>query len=114
MLTALPTLDEVAARADCVADLPQAAVMNLLLRAASVQNILTARLISCAASAPIEVAIDDAGDRLLTPDEVAQRFRRSSKFVYRHASKWPFARRVGRGWRFSEKGLERWIARQRA
>jgi hypothetical protein len=54
------------------------------------------------------------GDRLLTADEVAACFRRSVGWVYRNARHWPFTRREGRKTvRFSEAGLNRYLARDR-
>jgi predicted DNA-binding transcriptional regulator AlpA len=39
----------------------------------------------------------------------------SVKHVYRHAARWPFARKIGsRNFRFSANGLKRWQARQKA
>jgi excisionase family DNA binding protein len=53
-------------------------------------------------------------DILLTAEEVAQRLGVSKRWVYEHASGWPFSRRLGRRTvRFSARGLERWMQRQR-
>jgi predicted DNA-binding transcriptional regulator AlpA len=58
---------------------------------------------------------DDGDDQWLTAAQVAEALGVSPKHVYRHASKWPFARKVGsRNYRFSAQGLKRWQARQRA
>ena len=49
-------------------------------------------------------------DRLLTPDEAADRLGVTRAWMYRHASKLPFTRRISRKvLRFSGKGLERWL-----
>lgn len=56
----------------------------------------------------------EAPDRLLAAKEVAQRMGVSTKYVYEHAGEFPFTCRVSpRALRFSEKGLERWLARRR-
>ncbi len=52
-------------------------------------------------------------ERLLTAAEVAARTGLSLDYVYRHARRWPFARKIGRASRFSESGLERWLASRR-
>jgi predicted DNA-binding transcriptional regulator AlpA len=53
-------------------------------------------------------------DRMLTVKEVAERLRCSTKSVYRRAKTLPFARHNGsRAWIFSERGLTKWLARQR-
>jgi hypothetical protein len=45
-------------------------------------------------------------DKLLTPEQAAEILGQSVRWVYRHASQWPFARRLSRKClRFSEKGL---------
>jgi excisionase family DNA binding protein len=54
-------------------------------------------------------------DRLLTAREVAARLEVSTYFVYRAVAngQLPFARRLGsRKLRFSERELERWLARK--
>ena len=53
-------------------------------------------------------------DRLLKVSEVAERLGVSRKWVYDHADSFPFTRRLGgQTLRFSERGLERWLAQQR-
>lgn len=52
-------------------------------------------------------------DCLLTAREVAARLGTSVRYVYEHADRFPFTRRLGsRTVRFSERGLERWLARR--
>ena len=54
----------------------------------------------------------EQADRLLTVTEAARRLGVSTRYVYGHAAKYPFARRLGpKTLRFSERGLERWLAR---
>ena len=43
----------------------------------------------------------------------AELLSRSEKWLYRHAKDLPFARRIGRDFRFELKGLRAWQARQR-
>ena len=53
-------------------------------------------------------------DRLLTPQETAMRIGTDVRWVYRHAGKWPFTRRLSRKkLRFSEAGLNRWLETRR-
>jgi excisionase family DNA binding protein len=48
---------------------------------------------------------------LITPEEAANLLGVKRRWLYRHASKLPFTRRIGRrNLRFSEPGLHRWIA----
>lgn len=54
----------------------------------------------------------EAPDRLLTAREVARRLAVAPRWVYAHAGTLPFTRRIGtRVLRFSERGLERHLAR---
>jgi predicted DNA-binding transcriptional regulator AlpA len=54
-------------------------------------------------------------DRMLTTEEAATILRRSPKWIYRHRKSLPFARKLGeRSWVYSEQGLRKWLARQRA
>jgi predicted DNA-binding transcriptional regulator AlpA len=53
-------------------------------------------------------------DCLLTPEVAAQRLGQTRRWLYRHAKTLPFARRLSRkALRFSERGLERWLAARR-
>jgi len=53
-------------------------------------------------------------DRWLTAEEAATRLNVTTGWIYRHAEKWPFARRLSRkNLRVSEAGLLRWIAARR-
>ncbi len=53
-------------------------------------------------------------DRLLTATEVAERLNVGRRFVYDHAVKWPFTKRLDEGTlRFSERGLDRWLEHRR-
>ena len=51
-------------------------------------------------------------DHLLTAREVAPRLGCSVRYVYSHAKDFAFTVRMGNLVRFSEAGLERWLARR--
>jgi excisionase family DNA binding protein len=54
----------------------------------------------------------EQSDRLLTVREAAQRLGVSTRYIYGHVDRYPFARRLGpKTLRFSERGLEKWLAR---
>jgi len=53
------------------------------------------------------------GDRLLKIADAATKLSVSADYLYRHAAKLPFTVRDGRRLRFSERGIEQWIARRR-
>jgi predicted DNA-binding transcriptional regulator AlpA len=76
---------------------------------------LAARLLEPAPTPePAEAAVDGA-DKMLTAAEAAELLRRSVKWLYRRKGTLPFARRLsGRSWVYSEQGLRKWLARQRA
>lgn len=64
---------------------------------------------------PKVLGLGAAADRLLTPDEVADRLGVKLQWVYRHAGEWPHTRRITRKvLRFSEAGFLRWIDEQKA
>jgi predicted DNA-binding transcriptional regulator AlpA len=53
-------------------------------------------------------------DRMLKAEDVAKRLNVSVRTVYKNRTGWPFARKFpGGSVRFSEKGLQRWLDRQR-
>ena len=54
----------------------------------------------------------DGEDRLLTVRDVAGRLSVQERYVYDHHHEWPFTKKVGRKIRFSERGLEQWVASQ--
>jgi hypothetical protein len=92
------------------ATIPLGDIPALIAQLAALQSQLAARLMI--APARPEQPPDD--DTLLTAAETAAIVRRSTKWLYRRASKLPFARRLdNRSWVFSKKGLERWLARQK-
>ena len=54
-------------------------------------------------------------DQLLTPEEAGQLLGVTPRWLYRHAKRLPFTRRLSRKTlRFSEAGLRRWQAAQKA
>jgi predicted DNA-binding transcriptional regulator AlpA len=100
----LPELD--------VAAIPADQLLATLAQLAAWQSQLAARLMT---PAPAPEAVADGSDRLLTTVEAAAILRRSVKWIYRHQKTLPFARRLSaRSWVFSERGLQKWLARQRA
>jgi excisionase family DNA binding protein len=55
-----------------------------------------------------------APDALLDVDAAADRLGMSRSYVYRHAGRFPFVRRVGRSLRFSANGIENYLRQRRA
>lgn len=54
-------------------------------------------------------------DKLLTPEQAAEMLGQKVRWLYRHASRLPFTRRLSRkSLRFSENGLRRWVAARRS
>lgn len=89
----------------------------LLAEVAAIQATLAARIASQHRTAPAGVPATPAtdGDRLLTPDEAAERLSVSRQWLYRHAKGLPFTRKLSRkALRFSEAGLRRWQATRAA
>lgn len=97
-----------------VDDLTQAEAASALVELASLQAVVAARLRAAPVSALSEASTPE-GDRLLTAEDLAERFGRSVAWVYRQAKHWNFTRRVTRRTvRFSEAGLQRFLAQRRA
>ena len=94
------------------ASIPVEQIPRALVAVAAWQSALAARLILT--PSPSHEPMAEAEDRLLTVRECAERLRRSTKWVYRRVKTLPFARCLGpRSWVFSQRGLEKWLARQR-
>ncbi len=91
--------------------LSAAEAAEALAELARLQAALAARLHALPSSTePMPLACD----RLLTAEDVAERFGRSVAWVYRQAKHWNFTRRVTRRTvRFSEAGLQLFLARRR-
>lgn len=86
----------------------------LLVELAGLQSALAARLSASPADGTATVSASDA-ERLLTAEDVAARLQRSVDWVYRQAKHWPFTRRLTRRTvRFSEPGLQRFLAQRRS
>jgi predicted DNA-binding transcriptional regulator AlpA len=63
---------------------------------------------------PLQVGATSDNDRLLSVDEAAEILKVTPQWLYRHARRLPFARRLSRkALRFSEAGLRRWAASRR-
>lgn len=93
--------------------LSQADAAAVLVELAQLQSAVAARLRSAPLTGTEPAPAEP--DRLLTAEDVAERFGRSVAWVYRHAKHWNFTRRVTRRTvRFSEAGLRRFLAQRRA
>ena len=59
----------------------------------------------------IDKAHTDGADRLLMAEEASKTLAVSPDWLYRHASKLPFTRKLGpKMLRFSSQGIQRWLA----
>lgn len=112
--TAVPTLAQLLADPGQVAALPPAEARALLLQLAPLQEALRLQALNLPTGengrpeAPGE-------DRLLTPEETAERLGVTPRWLYRHARQLPFTRRLSRkALRFSEAGLRRYQAAKKA
>jgi hypothetical protein len=84
--------------------------------AAALHARILARLVTPPAPAPSPATNGKGPDRWLDAEAVAERMgfvdddgAPDRRRVYRRASGWKFARKVGGVWRFSEQGLVRWM-----
>jgi len=99
--------------ASCVDRLTSTEAAAMLVELASLQAAVAGRLRTLPATEEVSRAVREE-DRLLTAEDVAGRFGRSVAWVYRQAPQWSFTRRVTRRTvRFSELGLQRFLAQRR-
>ena len=81
-------------------------VAALLPFAAALQSALLARMIALQK----QPLLPDT-DYLLNTDQIAERLGKTTRWVRDNLSSLPFARQVGREYRFSARGLDDWISR---
>jgi hypothetical protein len=110
MLTAVPSLDEIARDPQKAANLPAHALRSLIVRTATLQNLLLAALMTAEAEEPAAaVPAAPETDRMLTPDEAAAICGLPRRYLLRATRGKPFRRDFSRKRiRFSEIGLRRW------
>jgi predicted DNA-binding transcriptional regulator AlpA len=116
VLDPAPTLVDLARNPERVADVPLSAVPQLLAQIAAIQATLAARLARASVESD-ESARTQApeSERLLAPLEAAALLGVTVSWLYRHAGRLPFARRLSRkALRFSESGLRRWLATKKS
>ena len=109
-MTLPATLDQLADEPNRAYALTLELTLALLARVSVVQSALTARAVTLALM-PGPPTADDA---LLDVATAATKLGVSTSYLYRHARTLPFMVRVGRGVRFSAKGIERHIREQQA
>ena len=98
---------------EAVDEIPAEHLPAVALYLAALQGRTAAR--SLAACAPTAAAASNAPEALLDVREAAARLNVSIDWLYRHAKKLPFSRRVGsRAVRFDPAGLARWLAHRTA
>jgi hypothetical protein len=67
----------------------------------------------CLALADLSSAAPQASERVLGADEAAARMGKSVHWMRRQGRQLPFARRVGKSWRFVESGLVAYLQRKK-
>jgi predicted DNA-binding transcriptional regulator AlpA len=93
-----------------ISAIPTDQLLPTLTRLAALQSQVAARLMATPAPEPAA----DEPDRWLTTAQVAERLQCSLKHIYRHQKSWPFAKKLSaKQWRFSERGLEKWLSRKK-
>ncbi len=110
------TLDILFAQLEkATADVPADRVPGLLGDLERLKAGLWARLVTPSVNGKLETVHAGDKDKLLTPEEAAELLGVKVSWLYRHASRLPFARKLSRkALRFSEAGLRRWQATRRA
>jgi excisionase family DNA binding protein len=109
----VPTLDALAADPSKAANLAGPVVAALLARVAAVSGTLAARAVTLTHQG-LEASNHPQGDQLLTVEQAAERLSMSRDWIYRRASRLPFAVRLdGSALRFSSQGIDRYIRQRR-
>jgi hypothetical protein len=114
MLIPIPKLQDLIADPSTVKDLPLEAVPVLRGELAKLDTLLLARLLS---TVDRQVRREESmiEEKLLTAEQAALILGVTPRWLYGHAKKLPFARRLSpKVLRFSESGLRKWQGRQRA
>lgn len=113
--TPLLTLAQLLADPGRVAKIPPEQARALLLPASALVVTLAARATEAPADGQGSAQTPAEPDHLLTPEEAAQLLGVKVSWLYRHAKRLPFTRRLSRKClRFSEAALGKWQAAKRA
>lgn len=105
-LVTMPSLAEIIKDPAKAADLPEEAIPELRGELARLDTILLVTLLSRGDSQ----SAAPQGDRLLDVEAAARKLGTTPDWLYRNASRLPFAIRVGKKQlRFSETGIDRYI-----
>jgi len=92
-------------------DIPTESIAPIITRLSSLQAALAARLIRVPANSSRQDSTPEGDDELLTTADAAKLLNVSEDWIYRRASRLPFARRLSRkALRFSRAGLLKWRA----
>ena len=108
-----PSVSSLVANPDRAVDVPMNQIAALLASLASeqarlmaIQGVLMTRLVASQST-----VTDESADRLLTAEEVANALGVTKRWVQRRARRLPFAWRLSaHAVRYSESGLNRWMA----
>lgn len=113
-MRAVPSLDQLARDPSAAVGLPSAALVALHLQCTAALSAIGLAWASSGQSGP-QAPAENGEDRMLTPDEAASILRRSKRWIYRHADRLPFIKRLSpKSVLCSEAGIKRWLERQRA
>jgi len=93
-----------------IANAPPHTLPTLVMALSAKLTLAAARCLEFRNDLPHAVPTRDGN---LSAHEAAVRLGVSKSYLYRHASRLPFARKIGRRVLFSANGLERWIRSQK-
>lgn len=121
MLAAIPSLDELLRDPSRLDGLDQGALAALALRAASATALVTARMSVAASAGPVPAKAPRAARQLpqdgptISADEAAALLCKPRRWLFTHAHRLPFVRRISRKHLVcDEAGLRAWIAAKAA
>ncbi len=94
-----------------IAEVPLGKAPTLLGELERLKAMLWTRIMALSLNDHGRPANESEPDQLLTPEEAASILGVTPRWLYRHAKRLPFTRRISRkALRFSEAGLRRWLA----
>jgi hypothetical protein len=101
------SLDNIAANPGLAAGLTREERSTVIVQAATVLAAIAGTEPEESLGAPVE------HDSLLTPEELATALGRSHWWITKNGPRLPFAVKIGREWRYSRAGLDRYIEDRR-
>lgn len=111
MTASLVDLNRLLCEPSAIDELSAISAVELLRALGNIQGLLLGRILAGTREGVASPAQQSSSDRLLIPAETAERLSVKRRWLYQHADRLPFTRRLSsRTLRFSEAGIARYLA----